>query len=47
MSPVADQQIISCLEIINSPEGERKIAQLRKNSISLRTKLIDAGCHVL
>ena len=47
MSPVAAQQIISCLEIINSPEGMRKIAQLRKNSISLRTKFIDAGCHVL
>ena len=47
LPPVAAQQIISCLEIINSPEGERKIAQLRKNSISLRTKLIDAGCHVL
>ena len=47
MSPVAAQQIISCLEIINSPEGQRKIAQLRKNSISLRTKFIDAGCHVL
>ena len=47
MSPVAAQQIVSCLEIINSPEGRRKIAQLRKNSISLRTKFIDAGCHVL
>ena len=47
MSPVAAQQIISCLEIIDSPEGKRKIAQLRKNSISLRTKFIDAGCHVL
>ena len=47
MSPVAAQQILSCLEIIDSPEGKRKIAQLRKNSISLRTKFIDAGCHVL
>ena len=47
MSPVAAQQIISCLEIIQLPEGKRKIAQLRKNSISLRTKFIDAGCHVL
>ena len=47
MSPVAAQQIISCLEIIDSPEGRSKIAQLRKNSISLRTKFIDAGCHVL
>ena len=47
MSPVAAQQIVSCLEVIKSPEGKRKIAQLRKNSISLRTKFIDAGCHVL
>ena len=47
MSPVAAQQIISCLEIIQLPEGKRKIAQLRKNSIALRTKFIDAGCHVL
>ena len=47
MSPVAAQQILSCLEIIDSPEGKRKIAQLRKNSISLRTNFIDAGCHVL
>ena len=47
MSPVAAQQIISCLEVINSPEEKRKIAQLRKNSISLRTKFIDAGCHVI
>jgi len=47
MSPVAAQQIMSCLEIINSPEGKRRIAQLKKNSISLRTKFIDAGCHVL
>ena len=47
MSPVAAQQIMSCLEIIQLPEGKCKIAQLRKNSISLRTKFIDAGCHVL
>ena len=47
ISPVAAQQIMSCLEIINSPEGKRRIAQLKKNSISLRTKFIDAGCHVL
>ena len=47
MSPVAAQQIISCMEIIKLPEGKRKIAQLRKNSIALRTKFIDAGCHVL
>ena len=47
MSPVAAQQIISCMEIIQSPEGKRKISQLRKNSIALRTKFIDAGCHVL
>ena len=47
MSPVAAQQIMSCLEIINSPEGKRRIAQLKKNSITLRTKFIDAGCHVL
>ena len=47
MSPVAAQQIISCLEVINSPKGRNKIAKLRKNSISLRTKFIDAGCHVL
>ena len=47
MSPVQAQQIISCLEMIKSPEGKRKIAQLRKNSIALRTKFIDAGCHVL
>ena len=47
MSPVAAQQIISCLEIIKSPEGRHKLTQLRKNSISLRTKFIDAGCHVL
>ena len=47
MSPVAAQQIISCLEIIKLPEGKRKIAILRKNSIALRTKFIDAGCHVL
>ena len=47
MSPVAAQQIISCLEIINSPEGRQKLMQLKKNSISLRTKFIDAGCHVL
>ena len=47
MSPVAAQQISSCLDKINSPEGMRRIAQLRKNSVSLRTKFIDAGCHVL
>ena len=47
MSPVQAQQIISCLEIIQSPEGKRKIARLKKNSIALRTKFIDAGCHVL
>ena len=47
MSPVAAQQIISCLEIIQLPEGKRKIAQLKKNSIDLRTRFIDAGCHVL
>ena len=47
MSPVAAQQIISCLEIIKSPEGLQKIMKLKKNSISLRTKFIDAGCHVL
>ena len=47
MSPVAAQQIISCLEMINLPEGKRKIAQLKKNSIDLRTRFIDAGCHVL
>ena len=47
ISPVAAQQIMSCLEIINSPEGKRRIARLKKNSISLRTKFIDAGCHVL
>ena len=47
MSPVAAQQIISCLEMIKLPEGKRKIAQLKKNSIDLRTRFIDAGCHVL
>ena len=47
MSPVAAQQIISCLEMIQLPEGKRKIAQLKKNSIDLRTRFIDAGCHVL
>ena len=47
MSPVAAQQIISCLEMINLPEGKRKIAQLKKNSIDLRTRFIDAVCHVL
>ena len=47
MSPVAAQQIVSCLDKINSPEGMRRIAQLRKNSIALRTKFIDAGAHVL
>ena len=47
MSPVCAQQIYSCLELINSPIGLSKIAQLRRNSISLRTRFIDAGCHVL
>ena len=47
MSPIAAQQIISCLEVIKSPEGKCRIAQLRKNSITLRTKFIDVGCHVL
>ena len=33
--------------MIQLPEGKRKIAQLKKNSIDLRTRFIDAGCHVL
>ena len=47
MSPVEAMQIISCLKLIDSEEGRRRIAQLRKSSINLRTRLISAGCHVL
>ena len=47
MSPVEAQQILSCLRIIQSEEGERRIAQLRKNSITFRKRLLENGCHVL
>lgn len=32
---------------IQSPEGRSKLAKIRKNLISLRTKFIDSGCHFL
>ena len=47
MSPVEAQQILSCLRIIQSDEGQRRIAQLRKNSITFRKRLLENGCHVL
>ena len=47
ISPVEAQQILSCLRIIQSEEGQRRIAQLRKNSITFRTRLLENGCHVL
>jgi serine palmitoyltransferase len=47
MSPVEAQQILSCLRIIQSDEGKRRISQLRKNSITFRKRLLENGCHVL
>ncbi|GAB1221738.1 hypothetical protein ENUP19_0083G0121 [Entamoeba nuttalli] len=47
MSPVEAQQIISCLEMMKTEEGQKRIAQLRKSSICFRRRLIEAGCHVL
>lgn len=47
MSPVEAQQIISCLALMKTEDGQKRIAQLRKSSIKLRQSLKDAGCHVL
>ena len=47
MSPVEAMQIHSCLKLILSEEGTKRINQLRKCSINLRQKFKDAGCHVL
>ncbi|KAL7713874.1 serine C-palmitoyltransferase [Entamoeba marina] len=47
MSPASAQQIISVLELMKTSEGKQRIAQLRKNSINFRKRLLEAGCHVL
>ncbi|ELP89224.1 serine palmitoyltransferase, putative [Entamoeba invadens IP1] len=47
MSPIEAKQIIAALNLMKTDEGKQRIAQLRKNSINFRRKLIKAGCHVL
>ncbi|ELP87408.1 serine palmitoyltransferase, putative [Entamoeba invadens IP1] len=47
MSPIEARQIIAALNLMKTDEGKQRIAQLRKNSITFREKLIHAGCHVL
>lgn len=47
ISPVEAQQISTCLRLIQSEDGKKRIAQLRKSSITLRKKFKEAGCHVL
>jgi serine palmitoyltransferase len=47
MCPVEVQQIMSCLKLIDSQEGQKRIAQLRKNSTTFRRRLKELGAHVL
>ena len=47
MCPVEVQQIMSCLDLFEKPEGKKRIAQLRKNSIVFRRRLKELGAHVL
>jgi len=47
MSPVAVQQVLSSLRLLDQPRGRRKIADLKANCNYFRWRLIEMGFHCL